>query len=72
MTVGVRKRKKVTEAQYLKMERAAETKNEFRDGEIYAMTGASVRHNLIASNLLFSLRSQLRGSSCQVFNYRII
>ncbi|MCU0504002.1 MAG: Uma2 family endonuclease [Anaerolineae bacterium] len=67
MTVGVRKRKKITEAQYLKMERASETKNEFRGGEIYAMTGASERHNLIAISTLASLYGQLRGRPCRVY-----
>ena len=32
MTIGVRKRSKITEAQYLKMERAAENKHAFIDG----------------------------------------
>lgn len=67
MTVGVRKRKKITEAQYLKMERAAATKNEFSDGEIYAMTGASERHNLIAGSTFASLYNQLRGGPCRVY-----
>lgn len=67
MTVDVRKRKKITEAQYLAMERAAETKNEFLDGEIYAMTGASQRHNLVAGSTFASLYTQLRGRPCRVY-----
>jgi len=67
MTVNIRKRKKITEAQYLKMERAAETKHEFLDGEVYAMTGASQRHNLVTGSTFASLYNQLRGRPCQVY-----
>jgi Uma2 family endonuclease len=67
MTVGVRKPKKITEAQYLAMERASETKHEFRDGEVYAMAGASERHNLVTTSTLASLHGQLRGRPCRVY-----
>lgn len=53
--------------EYLAIERRAEFKSEYVDGVVYAMSGASVRHNLIVSNLIVTLGSQLRGSSCSVF-----
>jgi Uma2 family endonuclease len=53
--------------EYLAGEEQSDLRHEYSDGHIYAMTGASVRHNLIASNTLLALRSQSRGSSCQVF-----
>ena len=34
---------KLTEEQYLAIERAAEFKSEFLDGEMFAMSGASIR-----------------------------
>jgi len=46
--------------EYLELERRAETKSEFHDGQIYAMTGASREHNLIATNAAGELRQQLR------------
>jgi len=52
---------------YLAGEEQSELRHEYIDGQVYAMTGASVRHNLIASNLLVALRSQSRRSTCQVF-----
>jgi len=52
--------------EYLRLERAAETKSEYDDGVIYAMAGASERHNLIVSNLIWGLRSHL-PSSCRVY-----
>ena len=57
---------KLTEAEYLAIERQAETKSEFLDGEMFAMSGASYRHNVIVSNLLRDLGRSLRGSGCRV------
>ena len=67
MTVGVRKRKKITEAQYLKMERAAETKSEYLDGEVFAMAGASRQHITITGNAFAALHPQVRQRRCSVF-----
>jgi Uma2 family endonuclease len=59
-------RAKMTEEQYLAIERAAETKSEFCDGEMYAMSGASFRHGRVTVNLISKLDAQLEGSPCQV------
>jgi Uma2 family endonuclease len=56
-----------TPAEYLQRERAAETKSEYRYGEIVAMTGVSRAHNLIAGNLFSELRQQLRGGGCETY-----
>ncbi len=56
-----------TAAEYLILERAAATKSEFLDGEIFAMAGASRRHNLITGNVLGELRAQLRHRPCEVY-----
>ncbi len=53
-------------AEYLEIERAAETKSEYIEGEMYAMSGASYEHNLIAANLTAGLHAALRGGSCRV------
>jgi Uma2 family endonuclease len=45
-----------TPDEYLALERKAEHKSEYFDGEIFAMTGASRRHNLVAANILAALR----------------
>lgn len=57
---------KLTAAEYLAIERQAETKSEFLDGEMFAMSGANYRHNVIVSNLLRDLGRSLRGSGCRV------
>lgn len=57
----------VTPEEYLAFERKAENKNEYVNGEIFAMTGASRKHNLIAGNIPGELRQQLKGKPCQVY-----
>ncbi|MGK2950994.1 MAG: Uma2 family endonuclease, partial [Thiobacillus sp.] len=57
----------VDETAYLHGEEAATLKHEFVGGEIYAMSGASERHNRIALNIAFHLRSATRGKPCRAF-----
>lgn len=57
----------ITEQEYIKFERASIGKHEYFDGQIYAMTGASRIHNLIAGNTLAMLHSQLRKKPCEIF-----
>jgi Uma2 family endonuclease len=59
--------KYVSPEEYLALERAAETRNAYLDGEIFAMTGASRPHNLITANVLASLHGQLRGRDCEAY-----
>lgn len=56
-----------TPEEYLARERQAEGKTEFLDGEIFAMTGASRRHNRIVLNVASSLDRQLKEKGCEVF-----
>lgn len=51
---------------YLAEERASENKHEYYDGHIVAMSGASLRHNIIQRNLIGNLFSFLAGKGCQV------
>ena len=57
----------MTVAEYLESEKNGTVRHEFLDGEVYAMSGASKRHNLVSINLLTQLRERLRGGPCQVF-----
>lgn len=52
---------------YLAGEAEAEIKHEYVDGQIFAMAGASERHNWIAMNIAFHLRTIARGTPCGVF-----
>jgi Uma2 family endonuclease len=56
--------RRYTVEEYLAFERASQTKHEYYDGRIYAMTGASLPHALIVSNLMSSLHNKLKGSPC--------
>lgn len=53
--------------QYLEIERAAETRNEFFRGEMFAMAGASREHNLIATNIARRVSEQFDGRPCEVY-----
>jgi Uma2 family endonuclease len=57
----------VTPEEYLAYERRAENRNEYFDGEIFAMTGASRKHNLISLNIGAELRFLLRGRNCEAY-----
>ena len=46
---------------YFTVEEMSEVKHEYFNGEIFAMAGASLRHNEIAANMLSEFRSRLRG-----------
>ncbi len=52
---------------YLNFELSSDTKHELIDGELFAMTGASINHNVISLNIASELRGKLKGSSCQPF-----
>lgn len=53
---------------YLQGEARANQKHEYVDGRIYAMSGAKVAHNRVASRVLGALYSQLLESECEAFN----
>ncbi len=54
--------------QYLSQERQSETKNEYFNGEVFAMTGASREHNQIATNIVRVLGNQLLEKPCNVYS----
>lgn len=54
----------MTEQEYLVFEEKSETKHEFVNGKVYAMTGASWTHNVICLNTGASLNSQLKNKGC--------
>lgn len=60
-------KQKFTVEEYLQFEKASNEKHEYYKGEIFAMCGASNRHNWIFTNLFGNLVSKLKGSSCRPF-----
>ena len=59
------KPRRLTAAEYLVIENAAEFKSEFYDGEMFRMTGASIPHNDVKENLSVEIGNRLRGSPCR-------
>ncbi len=57
----------ITAAEYLEGELRSETRHEFVDGRVYAMSGASRRHNEICLDLASALQSHLRGGPCRTY-----
>ena len=57
----------VTAAEYLEGEQRSKVRHEFVDGRIYAMAGASLRHNEICGEVYGLLKTHLRGGPCRVF-----
>lgn len=59
-------KRNLTPEQYLAFERSSEERHEYAGGEVLAMTGGSLAHNLIVGNLVAELRSALRSRGCFV------
>ncbi|MCE3015054.1 MAG: Uma2 family endonuclease [Pirellula sp.] len=57
----------LTPQQYLAIERRAEFKSQYFQGEMFAMAGASREHNLIVANLIGEVRNSLKNRPCEVY-----
>jgi Uma2 family endonuclease len=55
----------LTPEQYLEIDRNAEFRSEYVNGEIFAMSRGTVNHARIVANTLSRLVEQLRGKSCE-------
>lgn len=53
--------------EFLEIENAALEKHEYYKGEIFSMSGAGARHNIISVNILVSLGIALKGKSCRPY-----
>jgi len=60
--------RRLTEAEYLEIERAAECKSEFFDGEVFAMAGGTLQHSLIGTNVTREFGNRLGNNRCVAFN----
>src|SRR5215470_16405199 len=54
--------------EYLELERKAERKSEYFQGEMFAMAGASPTHSVIVNNLVAALLHQLWAKPCLVYS----
>jgi len=62
-----RKVQRLSVEEYLEAERDSPVRHEYIDGQIYAMAGASDRHNHIAGNLYNRLDDHLGDGACEAF-----
>jgi Uma2 family endonuclease len=58
--VSIQAKTLLTPEQYLEIERKADFRSEYYNGEMFAMAGASDPHNLIVVDIVGELRQQLR------------
>ena len=58
---------RLTPEDYLALERSADFKSEYFNGEIFAMTSASESHNTIVVNVSSEIRQQLKKRPCKVY-----
>jgi Uma2 family endonuclease len=54
-------------AEYLTLEERSTVKHEYAAGQVFAMAGASERHNRIAMNIAAHLHQATRNSACATF-----
>ncbi len=60
-------KQKITISEYLKLEKDSSQKHEFFNGEVFALAGASLKHNKLFSNLFGELWHKLKGNKCQPY-----
>jgi len=57
----------ITPEDYLAAEEISPHRHEYRDGEVFAMTGGTRNHHAITANLHLVLGNHLRDSGCRAF-----
>ena len=59
---------KMSVSDYLSGESQQTEKHDFFSGEVFAMTGGTLRHNLATVASVLAFKSHLAGSPCKVFS----
>lgn len=57
----------MTFEEYLELEADSRVRHEYLAGEVFAMTGATPRHNRLAGRIYEALRAHLKGSPCEPY-----
>lgn len=66
--MALRKERLYSPEEYLELERAAEVRHEYVDGEIYEMAGESLAHSRICVNISREISQRLKGSTCEALS----
>jgi len=59
---------RLTPEEYLAIEREAEFKSEYYDGQMFAMSGGSLPHSVLPARLTAALSRSVRARGCEVTN----
>ena len=65
--VSTQPKARITPEEYLELERKAELKSEYIDGEMFAMSGATREHTKIVANISAELTNQFMDRPCEVY-----
>lgn len=57
---------KLSVEEYLRVDRAAELKSEYHDGDMFPIAAVSLQHAVIVPNVCYSLIGSLKGGRCRV------
>jgi len=60
-------KRRFTPQEYLALERKAEARNEYYNGEILAMAGANLEHNLISGNVLAEIGNRIEDRPWEAY-----
>ena len=60
--------RRYTIEEYLALEEKSEVRHEYYNGEIYAMAGGTLNHNLLIDSVKDILKAQLKGKGCRVLS----
>ena len=58
---------KISPEEYLDAERASAEKHQYFDGDVVAMSGASIPHNRIVGNIIGKIHGFLKNKNCEIF-----
>lgn len=67
MTSDSAHRQEMSYAEYLALEASSETKHEWVDGVVYAMSGGTLAHNQLGAQIIMELGRILEDRPCRVF-----
>lgn len=57
----------MSEKDYLATEPGSDVRREYIDGQVYAMAGSSINHNILSLNIASEFRNHLKGKPCTAF-----
>ncbi len=60
-----------TMEEYLALERESEVKHEFRNGEVFTMSGGTLNHDLVMGNIFDLMRSKVRDKGCKALTNNV-